>query len=143
MRLFFTALFILALALPETAASAGIAAISGVTQDGVHMSIDFDNSPVKVVVWKMDKTKPYPKPYAEQTFPNEPCELRESYPPQFSCGSSGKSPLAGTKYVVKVVNRRKLVKSICGDLAPESHYVCVSGCNAHIPRFMDQDPWEC
>ncbi len=143
MRLSLAAFLILALALPKTASSAGIAAITGVTGDGVYVSIDFDNSPVKVFVWKLDKTKKYPEPYALQTFPNEPCELNESHPAQFSCASSGKSPLAGTKYVVKVVNRGKLVKNVCGSLGPESHYVCVSGCNEGIPRFMDQDPWEC
>ena len=120
----------------------GYAPIVGVTQDGYSIAIDFNERPV-VSRWINKGKKDINGSEMLVLFPDEPCEFSEVYPARFSCSAKGKSPLAGTTYVFKVVNKSRRVKNACGDFVPESHFVCVAGCSAQTPKFMDQDEWEC
>jgi hypothetical protein len=57
----------------------------------------------------------------------------------FSCRMHGRSPLAGTRYLLKIERRKP---NACGR-HPRLSYYCVQGCTKNVPGKFDLEPIEC
>lgn len=58
---------------------------------------------------------------------------------EFTCLSTSKSPLAGSKYLLKEDPKRN---GAC-EKPPYYYYQCVAGCSEKIPAYFDIIPVEC
>ncbi len=70
-----------------------------------------------------------------QVFEKDICGIPDIDGPalHFKCDSDGKSPLAGSTFVVK-----KELTKCRGTL-----YVCKTGCAPRVPQTLIKEPWEC
>jgi hypothetical protein len=109
--------------------------MEGRTTDGWTLSLQVAPNPT-VQIWKEGPDRDA----SIQTFLNEPCVFsRAEEPLAFLCSASGKSPLAGTRYVGRPVD------GDCDKGEPAYEYVCTIGCdeNLRAPRVLTQGYWEC
>jgi len=110
-------------------------ALDGKTTDGWTVAVAVDVSIPYVQIWKEGKESEK----TVQIFKDEQCVYSEEatkswYIPVLTCAATGKSPLAGTKYVGHSVHGN------CEKGEPQFILKCVSGCdvNRRAPRTLSQ-----
>jgi len=119
-----------------TSLAAGYGMIMGITPDGWTVAFVPDSRRLYVQIWREGPERQS----SVQTFENEPCEFfDDDNGRRLSCAATGKSPLAGTKYVGRPFN------GVCEKAEPEYEFLCTEGCdrNPRAPRKLTQGYWEC
>jgi hypothetical protein len=137
-----------ALTLVSFVAQAGNHILSGTRQDGAEVTYESD-PPGYVVVKTKGNSASRAKnivvfegeecsliyPFEERTldFDSEESLANYAFGSSFSCSASGKSPLAGTRYIFE-----RHVGDGCKEMDDYDIYICVSGCNEHALKRLEK-----
>ena len=106
----------------------------GVTKNGWRIVVGCESSPCTFIIMRKKNAA---GEINERQFENEHCEYTTTYKSDIaehilSCLKSGKSPLAGTKYVGHFVWGK------C-----RNQFSCVTGCGLDVPKILVEQLYEC
>jgi hypothetical protein len=118
--------------LPRIVLADGFPGIEGENSKGVHISI-YEEHETTV---DMDVSYEINGKRIVLSYHDEPCDASSDH---IDCKATGKSPLAGTRYVGRKAN------GSCENGDPQIIYTCVSGCDKspEPPRILTLGYWEC
>jgi len=121
----------IALFLPMPCIADGYAEIYGYTKNGLTIVIFEDGRATSdIAIWRDNVQIAF--------YRDEPCSMtRSASKAVLTCAGSGRSPMAGAKYL------EKNIKGGCPN--PEHTYSCISGCSkgSAAPRTLERFYWEC